>query len=95
MSRDSWSDHDPYEPDELEPLDDAEGPQPCDLAGSTDSDADDVVPCPTCGREISELAERCPYCGDWIITRAGGRKRRPLWIAIAILLLILILLWVF
>ncbi len=73
---------------------DPEGPQACDLEGGADADEYEAVPCPHCGREISELAEQCPHCGDWIVQDAGAR-RRPLWIVIAILLLILILLWVF
>ena len=92
MSREPWNDGSPEEPYG----DDPEGPQPCDLEGSRDDDECDVVPCPHCGGEISELAEQCPHCGDWIVPDAGaGSKRKPLIVAIAILLLILFLLWVF
>ncbi|MFQ5806403.1 MAG: hypothetical protein ACE5I3_08130 [Phycisphaerae bacterium] len=96
MSREPWQDGLDEEPYEDDLLDDPEGPQACDLVGSRDSDEHDVVPCPHCGREISELSERCPHCGDWIVQDAGaGSRRRSVWIAIAILLLVLILLWVF
>ena len=92
MSREPWNDGSPEEPYG----DDPEGPQPCDLEGGRDDDEYDVVPCPHCGGEISELAEQCPHCGDWIVPDAGaGSKRNPLIVAIAILLLILFLLWVF
>lgn len=77
-----------------DPLDDREGPQECDV----ESDSDDlaVVPCPACRRDVSELADRCPHCGDWIVQdAAAGSARKPLLIVIAILLLIALLLWVF
>lgn len=84
-----------YEPGEDEAFEDPEGPQACDLAGSGDSDDYEVVPCPHCGREISELAEQCPHCGQWIVHgAAGGRGHRPLLIVIAILLLLSLLLWI-
>ena len=91
MTPDSWNDSHLDEPSDE--LDDREGPQPLDLAGSGDSDEHDVVPCPHCGREISELAERCPHCGDWIVLGSGSRRKSAL-IAIAILLLLLLVLWV-
>lgn len=45
--------------------DEDEGPQECDLADGDDDD-DATVPCSSCRREVSELAERCPYCGEWL-----------------------------
>lgn len=50
---------------EDEERDDDEGPQECDLAD--DDDDDPTVPCSNCRREVSELAERCPYCGEWLV----------------------------
>lgn len=41
----------------------------------------DVVPCPNCGAEVYEEAERCPACGDYIV-HGGGRSAwegKPLW----------------
>ncbi|MHC4091924.1 MAG: hypothetical protein ACYSVY_16940 [Planctomycetota bacterium] len=88
--RDSAAD-DPHD-DEL--FDEREGPQACDLNGD-DRDEYDLIRCPGCGRDISELAERCPHCGDWVIRdTATGVTRKPLVIAIAILLLVLLLLWI-
>jgi uncharacterized paraquat-inducible protein A len=91
MSREPWNNAYPDEPYEEDP----EGPQECDLAGNGDDDEYDLVPCPHCGREISELAQQCPHCGDWIMPDAAGSKRKPVLVAIAVLLLILLLLWVF
>jgi len=93
MSRDAWNDDDIGGPDEWEAHADPEGPQPDDLAAG--EDGYDVVPCPHCGREISELTERCPHCGDWITPGAGSSKHGYVWLAIAILLVVLVLLWVF
>ncbi|MBU0616831.1 MAG: hypothetical protein KKI02_03865 [Planctomycetes bacterium] len=92
MSREPWNNGCSEEPDGEDP----EGPQECDLEGSGDGDEYDVVPCSHCGREISELAQQCPHCGDWIMPDgAAGSKRKPVLVAIAILLLIVFLLWVF
>jgi hypothetical protein len=91
MSQEPWDDDTPGEPWDEDP----EGPQACDLEGSGDDDEPELVPCPHCGQEVSELAQQCPHCGDWIIAGAGGdSRRRPLLVVIAILLLIAFLLWV-
>jgi hypothetical protein len=91
MTREPWNHDYSDEPDGEDP----EGPQERDLAGSGE-DENGVVPCPHCGREVSDLAERCPHCGDWIVIDAGTGSKRGFWIvAIAILLLLLFLLWVF
>ena len=71
---------------------DPDAPQPCDL---TPDDTDyDTVACPHCGAEISELAEQCPSCGDWIISGGATNRRRPVFVIVALLLIILVLLWV-
>ncbi len=72
-----------------EELDDAEGPQECDLAG--DSEDYETVACPHCGAEISELAEQCPHCGDWITP--GGRARRSPWLVLLAVLLLVSFVW--
>ena len=92
MSRDSWNDN---EWDDQ--LDDPEGPQACDLPGDGEEDDDyKVLACPHCGLEISELTERCPHCGDWIVAGGGGGStRKPLTLIIAILLILALLLWIF
>jgi len=86
MGGESWNPDDAW--------DDDEGPQECDL--TDDEDEYDVEPCPSCGRDISELSEQCPYCGEWIERGGGSPTRRgPLVVALAILLLISFLIWVF
>lgn len=77
----AWDD---YAGDEAEWTDDPDAPQERDLRGG--GDEDDVDPCPSCGRPVSHLAEKCPHCGDWIV--AGGGGRRPglwTWLIVAVL----------
>ena len=70
---------------------DPEEPQECDLEDEGDcEDAYDVEPCPNCGKDVSELAERCPYCGEWIVQ--GPAKISPRSLAFMVLGVFLILL---
>lgn len=39
----------------------------------------ETVPCPECGAEIYEDAERCPVCGQYVIHRRDVWAGRPLW----------------
>lgn len=60
-----------------------------------DDDNDDTVtvPCPECGREIPDFADRCPYCGNWVL-QGGAPPRRAWWIVPIVLLVALgVLLW--
>jgi DNA-directed RNA polymerase subunit RPC12/RpoP len=87
MAADDWQNGYPDEPFD----EDAEGPQACDL--SDDSEYDTVA-CPACGGDISELAERCPRCGEWIVPGARPSGRRRLVVAvIAAVLIALLLIW--
>ena len=47
----------------------------------------DLVPCPTCGTEIYEEAQRCPACGEYVIHgRSPPWEGQPAWyIALAVL----------
>ncbi len=56
---------DDHETDWQEELD--EGPDETD-ADLMDDDLAGLVPCPSCGLDISEFAQRCPHCGDWIVS---------------------------
>jgi hypothetical protein len=92
MSHGQWDDDFAEKPLDEDP----EGPLESDLEGASDDDEYDRLPCPHCGQEVSELAQQCPHCGDWIVLDgSAGSKRKPLLVAIAILLLIVFLLWVF
>jgi len=45
----------------------------------SDDDDLDTEPCPNCGREVYEEAERCPYCGEYIIRSSNPLAGRPTW----------------
>jgi hypothetical protein len=38
-------------------------------AEEDDDDESDVLPCPSCGAEVYEDAERCPSCGEYLTRR--------------------------
>ncbi len=76
--------------DEYDQLED-EGPLEQDLDDEDSADYD-TVPCPACGAQISELAERCPVCDDWIVPTLSA-PRRPLVRIIAVVLALLMLAW--
>lgn len=76
-----------------EALEDPEGPQPCDLVAE-DDDETPTVPCPACGEAIPDFADRCPYCGEWVVQGgAPGRSGRGVAFVVIVLLLIVALLY--
>jgi predicted RNA-binding Zn-ribbon protein involved in translation (DUF1610 family) len=56
----------------------------------------DTFPCPHCGRDVYEQAERCPYCGQYI-SEEESSHRKARWIVIAAIATIaaIVLHWVF
>lgn len=51
-----------------------------------DDDSSETVPCPTCGSDVYEDADRCPVCGEYITARANPWQGRSLaWILLAAL----------
>jgi hypothetical protein len=58
---DSWNE------DELD-----EGELPDEADTTAEDDSVDLVPCPACGADVPDLADRCPACGQWITPGAGG-----------------------
>ncbi|MBN2560733.1 MAG: hypothetical protein JXQ75_07380 [Phycisphaerae bacterium] len=62
-------------------------------------ESDDLpeIPCPSCGRTVTEDTQKCPYCGDWITTRlsSGSGWRRWVFVAAVLLMLYAILRWTF
>jgi endogenous inhibitor of DNA gyrase (YacG/DUF329 family) len=58
-------------------------------------DDDETVPCPYCGAEVYEDAERCPHCESYI-SREDAPARKPWWIAWGVFVCLLIVLgWIF
>lgn len=55
---------------------------------------DDTMPCPYCGRDIHEDAERCPYCESYI-SREDAPSRHPQWIVVGVVIcLAIVALWI-
>lgn len=57
--------------------DDPDDDDPWD--GGDDEGSADVLPCPECGAEVYEEAERCPVCGNYIVHESNVWSGRPLW----------------
>ena len=38
-----------------------------------------LVTCPSCGEEIFEDAQQCPYCGDYVVHSTSPFAGRSLW----------------
>lgn len=51
-----------------------------------DGDDDVTVPCPYCKKEISEDAERFPYCENYISAEDMPAASKPWWIVVGIVL---------
>jgi hypothetical protein len=49
-------------------------------------DEEDTIPCPHCGREIHEEAERCPHCENYISEEDSPPSRRPWWLLFGVVL---------
>lgn len=73
------------------PEDDPEGPLPEDVVDD-DDDETPTVPCPNCKAEIPDLADKCPYCGEWVAQSAGNSAPVNWFIVAAVLALLVFLL---
>jgi len=74
--------------------DDPEGPQDDDLTDDEDGETP-TVPCTHCRRDIPDFADRCPYCGAWVVQSAGATRPRPwIYVVVAVLLGAILLFWV-
>ena len=72
-------------------LDETEDPDESDQ--DSDEDPSGTVPCPRCGEDVYEEAERCPNCGEYI-TAGAVSSSRPKWLILGVALALLaVLLW--
>ena len=63
-----------------------EGPDAND-ADLMDEDRIELIPCPNCGAMISEYAQQCPKCGDWVVdpsTHSAWAGKSLWWILLAL-----------
>ena len=54
----------------------------------------DTMACPSCGADIYDDSERCPFCGDYVVMRAGATSSRLWWRVALVLALAAIALFV-
>ncbi len=69
------------------PDEDWEDPDPADQDNNDDPEE---IPCPLCRKPVSELAEICPHCGNYISHEDLAAYRRPVWKIVAIALIIVL-----
>ena len=53
------------------------------------TDVVDTVPCPFCGKQIVEMAEVCPKCGNYIAHGEIGVARKPRWLVVTTVVLLI------
>jgi hypothetical protein len=49
-------------------------------------DDTDTVPCPYCGCEVYEDAERCPSCEHYLSSEDSPPGRKPWWLIVGVLI---------
>ena len=66
----------------------ADDPDDPDESDTDDSDDPALVPCPFCRKSISEDAEICPHCRNYISREDASIRTswRPIWIIVAAVL---------
>lgn len=79
-----WDDH----------LSDSDDPHDSDV---DDSEGEETIECPACGRDIYEGAEQCPRCGQYLSEEEGQQRGgTPIWIWVGIILALLgTVAWIF
>lgn len=80
-------DDESWAPDE--DADDRDLPQERDLDDDDALDETPTAPCPKCGAEIADIADRCPVCGENVVPGSGERGRQPPWLAAIVLIVVL------
>lgn len=67
-----------------------------DADNTSGEDADATVPCPHCGADIFDDAERCPKCGKYLSREDSPATHKPLWVvAGAVICLLIAVTWIF
>lgn len=63
-----------------------EGPDDADVAELGEKGDSETVPCPSCGAQIYEDADRCPKCGKYVTI--GEPRRGVLWKIVALIVVL-------
>lgn len=56
-------------------------------------DEDTTAPCPHCGADVYDDAERCPHCGVYLSAEDTPRRPKPLWVVVGALAALVGMLW--
>lgn len=66
-----------------------------DLDEPEDGEGDDdpTAPCPHCGVDVYDDAERCPSCGRYLSVADAPRLAPPAWIVVGVVAALAGLLW--
>ena len=73
--------------------DDSDAPQDIDLKEGEEPVFEE---CPICGKVIPESADRCPYCGQWLLAKTAAGERSSGWfwpVMVAIVIAIILVVW--
>lgn len=56
-----------------------------------DSEQDELLHCPSCGKAVHEDTQQCPYCREWItpVDRSDAGKKW-IWLVAAVLLILVL-----
>jgi predicted nucleic acid-binding Zn ribbon protein len=74
--------------------DDDEWDDDDDYADDAWSQAEQAVePCPYCGEDVWEEAQRCPHCGNYLSAEEARRPMQPLWVVVTAVALLATMLW--
>lgn len=73
-------------------MDDFDDEEDLDEEFEDEDDDEPTAPCPYCGREIHEDAQRCPYCDQYISAEDAPAGRKPWWIIVGVILCLLMVL---
>lgn len=69
--------------------DDSDDDSGFDTSGADD---DNTLPCPFCGAEIFEDADRCTECGRYLTREEATGDRKPWWLVVGVVICLLIVL---
>jgi hypothetical protein len=73
--------------------DDPEEPDESDMDSDEGDESVDTVECPSCGRDVYEQAQKCPYCGAYLVRGDSPRHARwVLWTTL-VLLAVIVYMW--
>ena len=64
-----------------------DAPLASDLDQDENDDYDESI-CSACGATVSELTDKCPSCGEWIVH--GLRKQRRTWVITAVVIVLIV-----